>query len=92
MAVLGLFVIPSRRRRLKDELREKIAEVRGNLMEILTVQYDAEVSRSVKEIETAISPYSRFVRSQQRHWHAMDEEMDTIARWLKRQAAEIRAL
>ncbi len=92
MAVLGLFVIPSRRRRLKDELREKIAEVRRNLMEILTAQYDAEVSRSVKEIETAISPYSRFVRSQQQHWHAMDEEMDTIARWLKRQAAEVRAL
>ena len=92
MAVLGLFVIPSRRRRLKDELREKIAEVRRNLMEILTAQYDAEVSRSVKEIETAISPYSRFVRSQQQHWHAMDEEMATIEGWLKRQASEVRAL
>ncbi|MCU0520938.1 MAG: dynamin family protein [Anaerolineae bacterium] len=92
MAVLGLFVIPSRRRRLKDELRRKIAEVRETLMETLTTQYESEVARSTAEIETAISPYSRFVRSQQQHWSETREEMGTIEKWLKRQESEIQAL
>lgn len=92
MAVLGLFVIPSRRRRLKDELRRKIAEVRATLMETLTTQYEAEVSRSLKEIETAISPYSHFVRSQQQRWSGTRETMSTIEKWLKRQESDIQAL
>ncbi len=92
MAVLGLFVIPSRRRRLKDELRRKIAEVRTTLMETLTTQYEAEVSRSLKEIETAISPYSHFVRSQQQRWSGTRETMSTIEKWLKRQESDIQAL
>ncbi len=50
MAVLGLFVIPSRRRRLKDELRQKISDVRTNLVETLTAQFEAEVARSLREI------------------------------------------
>lgn len=92
MAVLGLFVIPSRRRHLKDELRRKIVEVREVLMATLTTQYEAEVSRSLTQIETAISPYSHFVRSQQQRWNETREEMASIEKWLKRQESEVRAL
>ncbi len=92
MAVLGLFVIPSRRRHLKDELRRKIAEVRQTLMETLTTQYESEVARGLTQIETAISPYSHFVRSQQQRWSETREELSTIEKWLKRQESEIRAL
>ncbi len=49
MAVLGLFVIPSRRRRLKDELRQKISDVRTNLVETLTAQFEAEVAESARD-------------------------------------------
>jgi small GTP-binding protein len=92
MAVLGLFVIPSRRRRLKDELRRRIADVRETLMGALTTQYESEVSRGLTEIETAISPYSRFVRSQQQRWSETRVEMGTIEKWLKRQESEIQSL
>lgn len=92
MAVLGLFVIPSRRRHLKDELRRKIVEVRETLMTTLTTQYEAEVSRSLTQIDTAISPYSHFVRSQQQRWNETREEMASIEKWLKRQESEVRGL
>jgi len=92
MAVLGLFVIPSRRRHLKDELRRKIVEVRETLMTTLTTQYEAEISRSLTQIETAISPYSHFVRSQQQRWSETREEMASIEKWLKRQESEVRGL
>jgi small GTP-binding protein len=92
MAILGFLVIPSRRRRLKNELREKIAEVRRTLMETLTTQFETEVARSVREIEAAISPYTRFIRSQQTHWNETRDEMATIKKWLRRQETEIETL
>lgn len=92
MAVLGFLVIPSRRRRLKIELREKIAEVRSTLMETLSAQFETEVARSVREIEAAISPYTRFIRSQRSHWNETRDEMATIKKWLRRYEAEIESL
>jgi len=92
MAVLGLLVVPSRRRRLKEELRQKIENVRTNLVKTLTSQYETEVATSLDEIDSAISPYTRFVRSQQKRWQATREELTTIQKWLKRQEAEIDAL
>jgi len=92
MAILGLLVVPSRRRRLKEELRRKIEDVRANLVTTLTSQYETEVATSLEEIRVAISPYTRFVRSQQKQWQAAREELITIQKWLKRQEAEIDAL
>ncbi len=92
MAVLGLFVIPSRRRRLKDELRQKISDVRTNLVETLTAQFEAEVARSLREIKAAIAPYSQFIRSQQQRWGETREELTTIQEQLQRQTSEIYAL
>jgi small GTP-binding protein len=92
MAVLGLLVIPNRRRRLKSELRDKIATLRETLMTALTSEFEAEVSRSVQEIEMSISPYTRFIRSEQTHWQEAHDELVTIEKWLQRQAKEIAAL
>jgi small GTP-binding protein len=67
VAVLGLFVIPARRRQLKQEFHEKILSVRQRLMEVLTTQFDRELTRSLNEIEKAISPYTRFIRAERQH-------------------------
>jgi small GTP-binding protein len=92
MAILGLLVIPSRKRQLKKELRDKIEEVRENLVRTLTKQFEAEVSQALREIEAAISPYTRFIRSQQQHWQETQEELVNIQKWLKRQETEIESL
>lgn len=92
LAVLGLLVIPNRRRRLKDELRAKISEVREMLLTTLTDEFGAEVDRSMQEVKTAIAPYTRFVQSQQSHWRETREELSTIEKWLRRQDKEIEAL
>jgi small GTP-binding protein len=92
LAVLGLLVIPNRRRRLKNELRVKIAALRDMLLTSLTSEFEAEVTRHVQEIETSISPYTRFVRSQQTHWRETREELVTVEKWLQRQDKELAAL
>jgi len=67
VAVLGLFVIPAKRRQLKQEFHQKIVSVRRRLVKVLTTQFDRELTRSLNEIELAISPYTRFIRAERQH-------------------------
>jgi small GTP-binding protein len=64
VAVIGFFVIPARRRRAKIELRETIAGLKARLMSALTEQFDDEIEGSVRRIDDAIAPYTRFVRAE----------------------------
>jgi len=65
MAVLGLFLIPARRRQAKAEMREKIATLRERLVNSLREHFEREMERSLRHINDAIAPYTRFVRSEQ---------------------------
>jgi small GTP-binding protein len=64
MAVLGLFVLPHRRRRAKAELKQKIATLRRELMAALTAHFEREAERGQKRLAETIAPYTRFVRSE----------------------------
>ncbi|HQE92569.1 MAG TPA: dynamin family protein [Anaerolineae bacterium] len=92
VAVLGLFVIPAKKRAVKNELHEKIAVVRTQLMDTLNTQFNRELERALYEIENAISPYTRFVRAERKSLLDMREELTNIQKWLERQVAEIDAL
>ncbi|HSL81221.1 MAG TPA: dynamin family protein [Thermoanaerobaculia bacterium] len=67
LAILGLFVIPNRRRMAKAELAQRIEEMRRGLMEGLTGQFRREMDRSLARLREAISPYTRFVRTESEH-------------------------
>jgi small GTP-binding protein len=64
VAALGLFVIPTRRRRAKAELRAKVTELREKLMRSLQGHFTRELQRSLGKIGDATAPYSRFIRSE----------------------------
>jgi small GTP-binding protein len=65
IALLGLFIIPAKKRQAKAELREKIANLREQLTHSLRTQFEHEMERGILNIKDAIAPYSRFVRSEQ---------------------------
>jgi hypothetical protein len=65
VAVLGLFIIPARKRQAKAELRGKIANLRQQLSKSLRTQFEHEMERGILNIKDAIAPYSRFVRAEQ---------------------------
>lgn len=65
IAALGLVIIPARRRAAKNELREKIAALRQQLITALRSQFEKEIERSLHNINAAIAPYTRFVRAEQ---------------------------
>lgn len=65
VAVLGLFILPVRKRQAKAEMRTKIAELREKLIHALRTQFEHEMERSLHKIEEAIAPYTRFVRAEE---------------------------
>ncbi|MEI2689252.1 MAG: hypothetical protein V9H69_05845 [Anaerolineae bacterium] len=46
LAAVGLYVLPNRRRKARDELRAKVADLQQRLHETLSAQFEQEMSRS----------------------------------------------
>jgi small GTP-binding protein len=78
LAVLGLFVLPARRRRAKAELARKILRLRTELLDSLTATFDREIDRSIGRMKEAVSPYTRFVRSRREELTAVATELESL--------------
>jgi len=64
MAALGLFIIPTRRRNAKKEMRQKIRLMREQLTSSLGDHFRQEIDRGLQQIRETINPYTRFVRAE----------------------------
>jgi hypothetical protein len=89
IAVLGLFVIPSKRAQAKAQLRDRIAEMRAKLMADLRSVFEREVDRSVHGVMDAIAPYTRFVRAEHEKLTGLDKELVEISAALARIRTEV---
>ncbi|MDX1983200.1 MAG: dynamin family protein [Bryobacteraceae bacterium] len=78
MAAVGLLIIPRRRHMARKELRDKIAQLKQQLMSALTGQFDKEVERSSRKVNDAVAPYSRFVRAEKEKLEKVDQELKQI--------------
>ena len=84
VAVLGLFVIPARRRQAKAEMSVKIAALREQLIHSLRSQFELEIERSLQHINEAIAPYTRFVRAERGRLLDTQTELEKIKNELDR--------
>ncbi len=75
VAALGLFIIPAKRRKAKSDLHEKLANLRTDLVGSLKGEFEKEIDLSLKRIEEAIAPYTRFVRSESAHTGTILDEL-----------------
>ena len=89
IAVLGLFVIPSKRAHAKSQLRARIERMRTELMTGLRAQFEREVDKSVRAVIEAIAPYTRFVRAEYDKLTGLEQELKEIGGALARLRAEI---
>jgi len=92
IAVLGFFIIPNRRHDAKRELREKIETLRTHLMGSLTAQFDREIEASLRRIDEAIAPYTRFIRAERDKLTAVHGELETVDEGLVRLRARVEGL
>jgi DNA-binding ferritin-like protein (Dps family) len=80
VAGYGLFILPNRRRKARDEFREKTDALRERLGEVVRRQFEAELGRSVERMREAIAPYTRFVRSEHARMTRAAEDLAAIDR------------
>jgi small GTP-binding protein len=64
LAVGGLYLIPNKRRQVKGQFRQRIAELKERLLGTMQRQFDGEIEKMILRIREAIGPYTRFIRSQ----------------------------
>lgn len=64
LAIVGVFVIPYKRKQAKDRFREKTTSLRDNLMQSLTTQFNNEVENVMTRMKEGAAPYTRFVRTE----------------------------
>ena len=75
VAALGLYIIPTRRRRANKELQRKVNDLRERLSRALTRQFEQELSQSLRRIREAMTPYTRFVRGEHEQLQRIEQEL-----------------
>ena len=92
VAVLGLFVIPHRRRQAEREMRAKIAMMRDKLATALRTQFESELERILGRIDNTIAPYTRFVRAERDKLLDSQTELERLQQEMGRLKVEIEEL
>src|SRR5947209_4093018 len=72
---LGLYIIPARRARAKDNFDEKMQELRIRLHSAMEEQFRRELQNAISRVQDAIAPYTRFVRAEQEKAAAMSQRI-----------------
>jgi small GTP-binding protein len=78
LAGYGLFILPNRRRKAREEFREKTDALRERLGEVVRRQFESELGRSIERMREAIAPYTRFVRSEHARMTRAGEDLAAI--------------
>ena len=78
IAGYGLFVLPNRRRKARQDFREKTDALRRRLGEVVRRQFSTELTRSVEGMREAIAPYTRFVRTEHARMSRAGEDLAEI--------------
>jgi small GTP-binding protein len=78
IAGYGLFILPNRRRKARDEFSRTTNALRERLGEVVRRQFEAELARSVERMREAIAPYTRFVRSEHARMTRAGEDLASL--------------
>jgi small GTP-binding protein len=89
LSVVGLFILPARRRKARAELAARVAALREKLVSALTAAFSTERDRSQEKVRAAIAPYSRFVRSEGDRLREAREALATLADGLEALAGRV---
>ena len=71
-------MLPNKRRQAKRDFHAKAEELEQRLIEVMREQFEHELARSMDRVREAISPYTRFVRSQFEHLEQMRTQLTAV--------------
>jgi hypothetical protein len=72
---LGLYIIPARRKRAKQDFDAKMQELRLRLHIAIEEQFRKELNNATSRVQDALAPYTRFVRAEQKKTATIQEQM-----------------
>jgi len=87
LAILGIFVIPYKRKQAKDNFKEKMTNLRTRLLDTLTTQFNKESEDAVARLKDGVMPYVRYVRSERERI----EKSEAILSKLRQRLSALRA-
>ena len=88
---MGAFILPARKRKAKQELENKLAELRHKLITSLTDQFDREMRRSAQRIEDTIAPFTRFVKAENDKIGSRRDQMEELDAHITGLKAQVQA-
>ncbi len=89
LAAFGLLILPHRKQVARKQLHEKIAAMRAQLITALTAQFEKEVQNSVRRVEDAIAPYTRFIKAEQEKVNQSRTKLKQLQNDLRTQSAAL---
>jgi len=92
LAVLGLFVIPYKRKQAKEDFKNKMAELRSTLNETLSNTFTKEANSAIERLQDNISPYVQYVKDEQTRLQSSHTTLQGLQEELKALDSEIRQL
>lgn len=92
LAILGLFVIPAKKKQAKKEMRAKTANMRETLISSLEKQFEIELRHSLDHIREAVDPYQRFVRAESTRLSDMREMLERLETHLSELRSQVNGL
>ena len=87
MAILGLFVIPFKRKQAKENFKEKMTTLRTKLLDALTTQFTNESVNAIARMKNGVAPYTRYITSERERI----EKTETTLAELKQTLSALRA-
>jgi hypothetical protein len=79
LAIVGLLIIPTKRRRAKKDLHDKLEDLRERLMKAMGGEFERELAHSLQRLREAIAPYTRFVRAEKQKLTRIEGELVEIS-------------
>lgn len=81
---VGLYIIPARRRKAKYEFRHKLETLRGQLSAVLNEQFQHELTLSTERVREALSPYTRFIQTEQARLNELTNQFVVLRQEMSR--------
>lgn len=92
LAVVGLFVIPYKRRQAKERFREKMQALRGKLLSALSTQFNYEADNDVARMKENVAPYTRFVRGELERVETSLRQLEALGRRISALRAQVESM
>ncbi|HPK26785.1 MAG TPA: dynamin family protein [Anaerolineaceae bacterium] len=92
LAIFGFFVIPYKRRQAIERFKEKMGELRSNLMHTLELTFGREADLALSRLEAKIAPYTQGVRADQEKITRDAQVLDELKQTLEEMQDQMRAV